>query len=66
MSQADELPAAAVDVTPAGDPYVQQLVAENARLRERVETLGRRLRTQEEMLAEIAAIVTGGMKGATG
>lgn len=58
----------AMDVTPAGDPYVQQLVAENDRLRTRVATLERRLSTQDAVLANIARIVreAGGMKAAAG
>jgi hypothetical protein len=61
-------PAPALDVTPAGDPYVQQLVAENTRLRTRVATLARRLELQDAVLANIARIVheAGGMKAAEG
>lgn len=62
------IPAPAMDLTPAGDPYVQQLVAENARLKARVETLTRRLTLQDAVLANITKIVikAGGMKGAQG
>lgn len=60
--------APALDVTPAGDPFVQQLVAENERLRARVATLERRLQVRDAVLADIARIVRdeGGMKGAAG
>lgn len=60
--------APAGDVTPAGDPFVQQLVAENERLRARVATLERRLEVRDAVLANIARIVNGagGEKGAAG
>ena len=47
------------DFTPSGDPYVQQLLAENARLKKRIETLQRRLLTREEVLLRIDEIVHG-------
>lgn len=52
-----DLAAPAVDVTPADDPFVQQLVAENARLRARVATLERRLGMYVETYDKIAQTV---------
>lgn len=47
----------AIDTTPAGDPFVQQLIAENERLRARYATLERRLARYELAYTEIQAVV---------
>ncbi len=47
----------AMDSTPAADPFVQQLIAENERLRARNETLERRLARYELAYSEIQAVV---------
>lgn len=58
----------AMDSTPAGDPFVQQLIAENERLRARNATLERRLARSELAYSEIQAAVQryAGDKGAHG
>lgn len=58
----------AMDITPAADPFVQQLIAENERLRVRNETLERRLARYELAYSEIQAVVQrhAGDKGAHG
>lgn len=58
----------AMDITPAGDPFVQQLIAENERLRARNATLERRLARYEETYNRIQAIVqqVAGEKGVHG
>ncbi len=60
--------APAMDFTPAFDPHVQDLIAENARLKERVEKLQRRLLLREEVLLRIDEIVhgTAAVKGVHG
>jgi len=57
MAAGDAVAAPALDVTPAGDPFVQQLVAENARLRARVAALERRLGMYVETYDKIAQTV---------
>ncbi len=58
----------AMDSTPAADPFVQQLVAENERLRARNATLERRLERYELAYSEIQAVVQrhAGEKGVHG
>ena len=65
----------AMDSTPAGDPFMQQLIAEknrlldeNNRLRSRNEALERRLAQFEQTYDKIATIVQGqrGAKGLQG
>lgn len=58
----------AMDSTPAADPFVQQLIAENERLRARNATLERRLARHELAYSEIQAVVQrhAGDKGAHG
>ena len=58
----------AMDSTPAADPFVQQLIAENERLRARNATLERRLERYELAYSEIQAVVQrhAGDKGAHG
>lgn len=54
--------APAMDFTPAFDPHVQDLIAENARQKERIETLQRRLLMREEVLLRIDEIVHGAVQ----
>lgn len=58
----------AMDSTPAADPFVQQLIAENERLRARNAALERRLALFESTVQRITAIVreAQGAKGAHG
>ena len=58
----------AMDSTPAGDPFVQQLISENDRLRSRNEALERRLAQFEQTYDKIATIVQRqrGAKGVQG
>ena len=58
----------AMDSTPAADPFVQQLIAENERLRARNATLERRRARQKLAYSEIQAVVQrhAGDKGAHG
>jgi hypothetical protein len=58
----------AMDITPAGDPYIQQLLAENARQQARIQTLERRLAHYEQVYDDIAASVqrSQGAKGVLG
>ena len=58
----------AMDSTPASDPFVQQLIDENSRLRARNKTLEYRLARYERAYNDIAAIVQrhSGEKGIEG
>ena len=58
----------AMDSTPAADPFVQQLIAENERLRARNTTLERRLAYFDVTVQRIAAVVreAQGAKGVHG
>ena len=58
----------AMDSTPAADPFVQQLIAENELLRARNATLERRLARYELAYSEISAVVQrhAGEKGVHG
>lgn len=58
----------AMDSTPAADPFVQELIAENERLRARNATLERRLARYEDTYSRIQAIVqqVAGDKGVHG
>ena len=58
----------AMDITPASDPFVQQLIAENKRLRARNATLERRLAYFDVTVQRIAAVVreAQGAKGVHG
>lgn len=58
----------AMDSTPAADPFVQQLLAENARLLARNGALERRLARYELAYSEISAVVQrhAGEKGVHG
>lgn len=58
----------ALDITPADDPFVRQLLAENARLSGRVAALERRLALYENTCRQITAIVqrSAGLKGGEG
>jgi hypothetical protein len=62
------LPAVGMADHLAADPFVQQLVAENARLRNRVEALTRRLDAAREAYHHMAQIMAqyAPMKGADG
>lgn len=58
----------ASDITPADDPFVRQLLAENARLSGRAAALERRLALYENTYRQIAEIVqrSAGFKGGEG
>lgn len=57
-----------VSLVPEGDPFIQQLLAENERLIDRIQVLERRLKRYEDAYNKIAAIVQNhsGEKGVQG